>query len=227
MTVNGHLRFDPGSLLKVPIMLTMLKMAEEDPKVFSTPWKLTDVPPLPQPAFPPSKAIAIGQPYTLPQLIEYSIQRSDNLANTLMIQHMDFAQFRRMLIEVGLPDMANGDQSYPLSTPDYAMFFKAIYNTTFLSPRTSDFAMHQLVNCEFKDGLRAGIPKEVEVAHKFGESGPDELRQFHEAGMVYAGDTPYLIVVMTRGKDIKALPGFVAGISSIVYKSMTGKPVAI
>lgn len=220
ISVNGTEQYDPGSLLKVPMMITLLKMAEVDPTLFARPCSMTDLPELPRPSFLPSKQIELGKYYTIPQLLTYAIEWSDNLASTLLFRQMDFDQFRQMMNNVGLSDVSMGDSNYPLTAPEYAQFLKAIYNSSFLSPHSSDFAMRHLVKCEFDKGIRAGVPGRVEVAHKFGESGPDELRQFHDAGVVFDDRDPYLIVVMTRGRDIHALPGFVAGISSMVYNGI-------
>jgi hypothetical protein len=68
------------------------------------------------------------------------------------------------------------------------------------------------------------VPENVVVAHKFGEKVLDEAAgtyQLHDCGIVYAGDTPYSLCVMTQGKDIDRLAGFISEVSALVYSEVS------
>ena len=74
----------------------------------------------------------------------------------------------------------------------------------------------------FKDGLLAGVPRDVTVAHKFGSRriGESEKVQLHDCGIVYAPERPYILCVMTQGSDFTKLAGVIKSISANVYQSV-------
>ena len=61
------------------------------------------------------------------------------------------------------------------------------------------------------------------MAHKFGESGTPVDKQLHESAIVYLDKKPYLLTVMTKGKDNASLSKLICEISSIVYKDQSNK----
>ena len=66
------------------------------------------------------------------------------------------------------------------------------------------------------------LPKNIIVAHKFGESGElGKEVQLHDCGIVYSPQHPYLICVMTKGKDFKNLENVIRSISKIAYERLT------
>jgi len=75
----------------------------------------------------------------------------------------------------------------------------------------------------YKEGLVGGLPEGIKVAHKFGERGYEEsgVKQFHDCGIIYYPDKPYLLCVMTRGDDFNALQGMVRQVSQTVYQTVS------
>ena len=74
-----------------------------------------------------------------------------------------------------------------------------------------------LLEQKFNDGIPAGLPKEVKVAHKTGSI----TKINHDAAIVYPPDRkPYVLVVLTRGiEDEKRANKLIADISRTLYKS--------
>src|SRR6185295_18381478 len=103
--------------------------------------------------------------------------------------------------------------------------FRVLYNSTYLTSANSEYALSLLSQSSFKDGLVKELPPGVTVAHKFGEGGGPEENQLSDAGIVYDGSTPYLIVVMTRGKQLTELSQSISEISKQVYDYMNPKVV--
>lgn len=71
---------------------------------------------------------------------------------------------------------------------------------------------------KFNEGIPAGLPPTVRVAHKTGSiSGV-----YHDAGIIYAPNRkPYVLVVLTRGvQDEKRAHRLVADISRAAYESL-------
>jgi hypothetical protein len=83
----------------------------------------------------------------------------------------------------------------------------------------SEKALQIMTHAEFKDGILAGVPKDIIVAHKFGERMLPESddKQIHDCGIVYYPRHPYLLCVMTRGKDFTSLKSTLATISRVVF----------
>ncbi|MHB8709527.1 MAG: serine hydrolase, partial [Desulfuromonadales bacterium] len=76
------------------------------------------------------------------------------------------------------------------------------------------------------DGLTAGLPKSIEVAHKFGERGDlAGAMQLHDCGVIYHPDTPYLLCVMTRGDQHNQMTAAIAETSRMVYDEVTTQMV--
>lgn len=223
LAINELERFDPGSLMKVPTMLTMLMMAEQDPTLSTRPFRMDLRMEFPHQQFPPAQELEDGKEYTLVELLQASICRSSNRAEALMLRHAGAENYRKLLLTIGLPDFAADARSYSITAPEYAQFFKALYNASVLSPRNADLALGLLVHSDFDLGFRKGIPAGIEVASKFGETGNEGDRQLHEAAIVYAQGHPYLMVVMTNGPTAEPLAGFLGSTAGMVHAFMTGK----
>jgi beta-lactamase class A len=225
--LNPGEQFDVGSMLKVPTMMAILKMAESDKDLLAKRLRLEHIPELPIPNFPPSRTILPGSDHSIGELLEYTIIASDNMSNALLLRNMNTSLIDDLISNLGLPKIDPKSRNYPLTALEYSAFLKALYNVAYLSPESSEIAMDMLLRSDFGNGIRAGIPENVEVAHKFGEWGPPGARQFHEAGIVFAGKDPYLIVVMTQGPEISVLPEIVAGVSRVVYQQLAGTAISL
>lgn len=218
---NGDALFEPGSLMKIPLMMTYLRMAEKDPSVMHRPMVLAAgaLPPK-QVFFPPSESIVPGRPYTVTELLDQAIGRSDNLAVAVLLRNVEMARMHRTYIDLGLADFKNDDSSYPISAKDFSVFMKALYSATYLSIDDSELAISLLLESEFDQGIKAGLPSGVQVAHKFGEALDATGMQLHETALIYEGYDAYLLTVMTKGPDIHALPQVIAAVSRFVYEEM-------
>lgn len=218
---NGAEPYDPGSLLKVPLLLTYLSMVQEDPSLLKRTWTCErndfDVPQFT--AFPSLKA-QLNVSYTVEQLLNLSLVYSDNRATVMLLRHVPPARYIKTYTDLGLPAPGWDNKSYRMNVRDYSVFMKALYNSSMLSPMKSEYALDLMTRSDFKLGLSAGLPAEVQVAHKFGEAGDQNERQLHESGVVYADGDPYLITVMTRGANTDSLASAIASISRLVYERM-------
>lgn len=218
--IDGDRRYDPGSLIKLPVVLTMLRMTESDPALRTRSFGLMGAPNMPEQRHAPHEPLDPSGEYDLTVLLERSLEHSDNTASSILAQRMDYKLFRSLLRQLGLPEMPGNLDRYPLSPSEYGQFIKALHNSSYLSPRASQYLVDRLLHSDFKDGMRAGIPDEVEVAHDFGEAGGDGAFQLHDAGLVFAPNGTYLAVVMTQGHAVDALPGVVARVHEAIFQGM-------
>ena len=218
--INEGESYRPGSLLKVPELITFLREEELHPGTlnkrlsYSTPFTTVKNP------IYTSKSIEVGKSYTIRELLRYMIEYSDNNATMLLNNNMDSKLFKQTFSDFGLkePDMKASD--YPIVVKDYGIFLEALYNAGYLSIDNSEYAVELLSKCNFKDGFVAGLPEGGAIAHKFGEAGDDNLHELHECGLIYSGNKRYELVVMTKGKVLSKLPEVLKNISKIVYQRL-------
>jgi beta-lactamase class A len=223
MSLNDEIKYQPGSLFKVPLLITYLRLAEHDESLLNK--KLlfnqitTESKGLKQEFV--KERIKLGNYYTVKELFRYMIVHSDNNATMLLMNNIPFPEFTRTFTDVGLSkDLVNSDAA--ITAHQYSLFWLALYNGSYLNFDNSDYALSLLSECDFKEGLLKGIPQDVKVAHKFGEKGDLTNHAFHETGIVYIHNSPYLITVMTQGSNQTKLPNVLKEISAIVYQNMDG-----
>lgn len=214
---NEDEKYKPGSLFKVPVLMTILKMNEDNPGFLNKVVKYNKPFSIEKNVAYASKAIQVGQSYTIKELLTYMIKYSDNNATILLEANMTNDAFQKVFADLGLRVPNATDKEYLISVKEYSLFMRAIYNAAYLTIKDSEFAAELLTQCDFKEGILKGLPNGIIVAHKFGESGDMSEKQLHESGIVYVNNTPYLLTVMTKGKDNKKLSQLIAEISQAVY----------
>jgi beta-lactamase class A len=203
-------------------MMSVLYAAERDPEILAKTYAYTGDTPTLRPEYPSELQLVPGTAYTLSDLIARMIQGSDNAAAVLIYNAIGQKAVDKTFHDIGFyPPMPGRD--YELTVHQYSMFFRILYNSTYLTYGDSERALGILSKIEFKDGIVAGVPSTVTVAHKFGERELGDVNQLHDCGIVYATDKPYILCIMTRGLDIKKLAHIVEDISRIVYTNVNNQ----
>lgn len=221
-SVNSDIEFTPASLLKIPLLITYLKLSEVDPAIMeaSIPYNepLTDVPDHNLTDTPSS--ITVGKTYTVRQLLETMIIESDNTATILLQQHIDIDVAERVFTDFGvsLPEMQNPRASN-IEPREYASFLRILYNSTYLSRDNSEYALSLMAQSNFVDGIKAGVPENVNVSNKFGVFlGTDGTKQLHDCGIVYDPlVNPYVLCIMTTGTDYSEMAQVIKGATKIIH----------
>lgn len=211
--------FFPASLLKVPVMMAYYRWSEVEPGLLGR--KILYEAPV---DFGVSVAIksrvelVLGQEYSVEQLIEQMIVYSDNQALYLLVQRLPQEKVIDLFRMLGVGEDVVKNTQARLTVKEYAGFFRILFNSSYLSQENSEKALELLTRTDYHDALPGPLPKEVVVAHKFGEAGTGEAdRQLHDCGIVYFPDHPYLACIMTRGKDLDSLKYSIADISRFIY----------
>jgi len=223
--INPNEDFDPASLLKVPVMMYYLKLAESDSAILSRTYKYTagDLNLLKVAQGDTTTRLIQNKLYTVDQLIYEMIVRSDNVAKYLLILNSPASDLENIYGDLGIQIHKEAKDTYIISARTYSLFFRNLYNSTFLNQTMSEKALGMLNKAEFKDGLVAGVPSNIKVAHKFGQytniaNGVVTSVEAHDCGIVYYPDSPYLLCIMTRGKDTAQLESIISQVSRITYE---------
>ena len=224
ISINPSELYSPGSLLKVPELMALYKMNEIQPGFLDKIVEYTDANQTKSDRvinFESNQHIKLGNKYTVRELIKFMIVYSDNDATMLLNALIEKSVFSKIFTDIGLkgPDYKSSD--YKMNVADYSIFLKELYNGSYLNFKNSEECLSLLSKTEFKDGMISGLPVNCIVSHKFGEGGSVTEPNFSEAAIVYCGKTPYIISIMTKGKDIKSLPAVSAEISKKVYQVMS------
>jgi len=174
---------------------------------------------------------AEGQTRTLRQLCELMITVSSNLATNLLIEKLAVENVRATVHAYGADGV-----NVLRGVEDGKAFEKGMNNTTTargLEVLLSAIAEGKAVDADasrqmveileqqkFNEGIPAGVPPGIRVAHKTGEI----TKIHHDAAIVYA-QRPYVLVVLVHGiADEKVSAQMIADISRTLYPAAEGKP---
>lgn len=220
MALNENETFDPGSLLKVPIMMAYFKEAETDPSVLNK--KIFYVSSATVRRLPNelTSTLVPNREYTAENLIKAMIVDSDNAAKDLLLDNLDPKYITEVYGDLDIPLV--GPTSDHISAKIYASFFRRLYNATFLNREYSEKALKLLGESTFTNGIIKGLKTKIPVAHKYGERGVYDKHgaltgaELHDCGILYFPNKPELLCVMTEGKNISALEIVIQDITKIV-----------
>ncbi|MBY0539794.1 class A beta-lactamase-related serine hydrolase [Patescibacteria group bacterium] len=221
--INQNEGFVPASLLKVPIMIALLKAADDKPEILNQ--KITFNTPQSTDYFnqqiDPESILESGTSYTVLELMNRMIVYSDNEAAVLLAGAVGLENQGELFRLLGVDPGSITDPRATLTVRQYAAFFRILFNASFVSQKNSELGLEILSRTKFDQGLRKGIPTDVSSAHKFGERKLENgMQHFHDCGIVYYPKHPYLICVMTQGEDPAMLENAIAEISQFVYKQV-------
>ncbi|MEP7169670.1 MAG: serine hydrolase [Bacteroidota bacterium] len=223
--INPDETFNPGSLIKVPIMMTYLREAEKNPALLNKKLTLDPSVKVPLQTFTGDRIVA-GKAYSIKELLYYMIAKSDNYATFLLNNNVNIPEFQKLFTDVGMekPDVHSLD--FRITAFNYSKFLRMLYNSTYLNNEDAEFALTLLTKSDFADGMLKQIPAQIKVAHKFGEWGTPKdgsNHQLHESGIIYCNDSPMLLTVMTKGTDVKMLPHVISEISKRVFDKLAAE----
>jgi beta-lactamase class A len=175
----------------------------------------------------------VGHDLPLSRLARLMIARSSNLATNLLIDRLDPARVNATAHALGADSIAvlrgvEDGKAYArglnntTTARDLAVLLDAIARGRAASGAQSGVMLEDLLAQEFNDGIPAGLPPGVKVAHKTG----DITAVFHDAAIVFPPGRPsYVLVILTKGYDRRAdAARLMADISTIVYRWATRRP---
>lgn len=230
VAVNKDEKFAPASMLKVITLITVLRASESNPELLSRRVRFKDVEeifPIEHTIYQPLSPMQAGEIYTVNTLLNKLIVESDNGANFALSQLMGDDPIHQTYADLRLQELTSQSEA-GYSAQEYSRVFRTLYNGTYLSHSLSEQALRLLSNSLFREGIVAGVPGGITVAHKFGVRSmavSEEARsrneykyhELHDCGIVYSPGAPYFLCVMTRGKDLAALESTLRGASEVVW----------
>lgn len=218
--------FFPASLFKLPIAIAVYKQIESDPsfarKYLVYTAEISELNTSKQ--INAESNLKVGQSYVVEDLVIKMLSDSDNGAKNLLLNSMDQNYLLQLLNIVAFSN-PDPDKLYEISSRKYANFLRILYGSSYLNEEHSELLLSILAKSTFVEGVRAGIPGNVKVAHKFGVyefyekiNSKDTLTiQLHDCGVVYHSSKPYTFCLMTKGNSDQSLFRVISTVSKMVY----------
>ena len=226
--VNEEKEYTPASLLKVIIMITYFKEAELDPQILERPIVFTqdqaDL--LARAPLDRGTELALNTTHTVDDLIERMITTSDNGATYALLANVDNKNLNQVYRDLELENPDASKRDFTINAREYSYFLRILFNATYLERSLSERALSLLNKTEFNDGLTKGIPTNILVSHKYGESisakgAALNSLELHDCGIIYHPKNPYLLCIMTRGQTLEPLLQGIQAISKKVYEDVS------
>lgn len=232
ININPDSLYDPASLMKVPLLMIYLKQAETNPQLLKKTFVFTQQAQNSTVALIKDKSLVVGKSYTVQELLYHMIVYSDNESFWILYDHFGEDIFKELDKKLTIPanydiiHYSKTDKHFIANVNSMAYYFMVLYNASYLTKTASKYALDILTKSTFKEGIAKGIDPNVLIAHKFGERTlsyyvGNKLKnlqtEFHEFGIVYLKNRPYLLGVMTRGQQSNELQSIVSDISKMVY----------
>ncbi|MDG3007983.1 serine hydrolase [Paludisphaera mucosa] len=232
----------PASTMKVPVMLEIYRRVEagtlgldEPIEVNNTFVSIADGSPFSLDAADDSETKLygrVGETATVRELTFLMITESSNLATNILIDKVSAKAVTAFMKELGAGDLqvlrgVEDDRAFEagLNNSGTARGMMTILGRlaegTAVSKAASAAMLDVLRAQKFNDGIPAGLPKGVSVAHKTGSI----TNVYHDAAVVEpAGRRPFVLVVMTRGIEAdRAAPKLAAEIARVAYETVAAR----
>lgn len=209
ISVNRDARIWPASLIKIPVAMAAMKKVERGD------WKLSNELVI----LDEDKDRDFGELYRKPtgttiaieQLLEESLARSDNTAHFVLLRNIESSELEEVFIHLGLDETLEALKRAPtelevdnrMTARGFSIFFRSLYNATYLSPEYSQMFLSILLNSP-REYLALGLPEEVPFAHKTGIRADDQV--WVDSGIVYLARRPYLLTVMIQKNPNALVP---------------------
>lgn len=215
--INEQEGFTPASLLKIPILMAVLK------KIDRNEIKLTDLIILNTEDLDKNAGQlyqkGAGAKISVWDLCKAMILGSDNTAKNALKRQLSDEELNAVFAHVGIPNPYFVQNGQTVSPRGYTRLFKSLYFSTFLSPVLSEKALDLTTDTEMENLISAGVPPEIQVAHKFGER-PDGIS---DCGIIYIPRNPYYLCFMSKDLEISKVKELISTLSKLTYEFISSK----
>jgi beta-lactamase class A len=216
--IKQNEKYAPASLLKLPLLIAYFKLSEIEPDLFSKKYTFTKVNPIFYQNIKPKVELQEGKEYTLEEILKQMIVYSDNSAMDFLWSAINRPFADRIFYELGITYGDDTEENF-LSPIVYSNILRMLYNSSYLTRDSSEKILTLLTETDFNNGLVAGVPSGIAVAHKFGERDISSTsKELHDCGIIYYPEHPYILCVMTIGDNYDNLEGVISNISKITYE---------
>ena len=203
----------PGSLMKVPIAMAVMKKIESGAWSMDTVLTLTDADK--NPAYGTLYQVPSGTTFTVGALLQDLLVQSDDTARSMFVRALGGQDIEDVLDYLGLRDVVTQDQK--VTAQRYSNFWRALYSTGYLSAESSQELLQIMATPHDQDLLPSGMPSSTIFSHKTGVYGDIHS----DSGIVYVPNRPYILTVMMDSSSTDQAQALMKAISEDVYQYIT------
>ncbi len=219
--LGDKLLFNPASMLKLPAAVAWLRYVERQPQAQAQLLRFTMT--AVRESYTDPHALQVGQSYMPTDMLERMIRWSRNDAKALLVSALPPHALAETYELLGLnPEQAVMQDDPAVTVGQMAGLFTALQAGRVLEPKDTSYLLDMLAQTDFEYGLRAGLPPQTRLAHKWGRrvhlDGPKNERvQLHDCGIVERSGAPFLLCVMTRGDSDSECRATIAEIAAAAW----------
>lgn len=193
---NSSKKYDPASVRKVCLALCVFKMVEENKIYINEMVEYKECHKCDGTGI--IKFGVIGDKYSIDQLLELLIIRSDNVAYRMLGERIGENNLKDFLAQIGTPVKTGRciDQEYSAEDliKHIEFLFRFVSKGTYLSERAASYFSTGIYN----DQIPSGVSSRLHVLHKPGWI-PCELIS-HDVAIIYdESRDPYFLIIMSKG----------------------------
>ena len=224
--ISASHTFTPGRFLKMPLMIAFFKQAETDPQILdrmivytgtSTPELQADGVVLPE----------AGQAYSISGLIRESVLADDNHTAEILLNVVDKKELASIYSELGMNFLEETNAADHISIKQYTLFFRVLYDATYLSRKMSNAALTLLSDTPRTIGFAASLPNDIPIAHRYHtQKLPDGKVEISDCGIIYYPDHPYELCISLTGPDQQTTDRAIDAMSQVIYQDMKNRHVS-
>ncbi len=157
-----------------------------------------------------------GKTYTVQELLEFMIKKSDNTAAYLLTHDvLTMRDIQATINAFGLTETSMSENT--TTNADMAILLRKLFAGQLFNASLTRNAISLLINSDFEDRLPALLPNNARVYHKIGTT----IAGLHDVGVVITENSIYYIGIFTRGvSDEDRATKTIAKISRAVYDFM-------
>lgn len=153
-----------------------------------------------------------GTEFTYRELVQYMGKESDNTAFTASVNYLGEDSLNSIINDIGMWDTSYDTNK---TTPrDVGIFFQKLWEGRLVDNESESEILDTLTDTVYESWLPAGIPSQIEVAHKYGR----EIHVVNDAGIVMLKEHPYIVVILSKGVIETEADESLPMISEAVYK---------
>ncbi len=193
---NADERFSSGSIIKAIYARSILGAGLD----LSTEYEMTEN--LLNSQYELVNGQPVGTMFTAEELVRAAIAESDNTAYKMLYHYIGYADFNEYAKSLGLPQrMTDDNYWFRMTARQTAAYFKDIYY--FIDRHVNGELMAECMeNAEYREMFSAALPDKT-VAEKYGYLPQTEFYTLGDAGIIYGGNSTYVLVVYVRGTGTK------------------------
>ena len=189
-THNVEMVFNSASLFKLWIMFEAFLQHDQRLLDWKTEYVVT--PYYDDFALSP-RVTELCQKLTVAEAMEAMLAVSDNAAAVMLQDIVGAGNINNALAAFGIRHSGLYSEGLPLSAADVALLLEAIARGQAVSSAASSDMLNLMSREVIDNGLKAGVPRGVPVAHKTGNWSDAT----HDAGIVFAANGPYVFVALS------------------------------